>query len=529
MKACEDKDVNLAMSIIKSKNLKLDSVDSDGRTALMYAIKNQLKDVAIELINSGHSNPGAVDKILNNTALILSVKGNLPNIVTALINSGQSNIEQADHFGYTALIWSFKKRLYDIGFEIIETNKSNPGQVDNVGETALIHAVSNLMDKKTIKQKIQTLRETYDKLKAEYKTILQSINPIDRENIGKNKRWPLNLLNKKKDAEYTKQKFEELYNFMKTYDYKKISDSIIEFINTGKSKPEQVDKTGKTALIYSIENGLEDISKELILSGNSNVEHVDEEGKTALMYAEEKNAAELVKLLKSLTKKLEFNINNDCFDFMNIETIPIVSFLKEDNNIVFVFFDDNINVSFRVGISVELFKDKIKNKHEYIVYECNIPDTMRPENIVRDVPYFDIKKLCGFGDVIPLESITSILDTIDTGLSNNIFIFKRDNELISTVSDDVLNQRTNYISARHCQTGQNAFVYKLLKNVIFTCNNKNRKPKTKKNIVIEEISSENKETSIKNTTANNISTGGKSRKIYKRKNQRKSRRIYVNA
>jgi hypothetical protein len=192
--------------------------------------------------------------------------------------------------------------------------------------------------------------------------------------------------------------------------------------------------------------------------------------------------AEVIKLLEpkrkrpreeSMPKSMPeiFNINQTCFDIISGDDVYIADYLKEDARLVFAFYSDKINNSIRVGLDIEQFKKAMSEKEHYIVYECKKTDTMTPENIVKTKPYFDIKKLSGFGELVPLEAMDNVLNSVNLNYAFNVFIFKKSSKnLLTTVSDDVLNQRTNYVSARHCQSGQTGVVYELNNNIIFGCN-----------------------------------------------------------
>ena len=55
IEACISKDTEKALSLIMNNNANLGIVDSDGRTALIYACKHEMKEVALELIKTGHA------------------------------------------------------------------------------------------------------------------------------------------------------------------------------------------------------------------------------------------------------------------------------------------------------------------------------------------------------------------------------------------------------------------------------------------------------------------------------------------
>jgi surface protein len=151
---------------------------------------------------------------------------------------------------------------------------------------------------------------------------------------------------------------------------------------------------------------------------------------------------------------INFSTEYDCYDIINGEDIPVKKAL-EDDNMVFVFYTDDIKNSSRVAIPIQAVIDAFepKNLKSYIIYQCIIAGTMRADNINTTKPYFDIKKLTGFGDLIEVQNINPA--------TQKVFIFKKSNEkLVSTVSYDALFGGGSYVSARHCQEGQGATIYK---------------------------------------------------------------------
>ena len=155
-----------------------------------------------------------------------------------------------------------------------------------------------------------------------------------------------------------------------------------------------------------------------------------------------------------LGESVSFSSQYDCYDIINGENIPIKKALEHDN-MVFVFYTDDIKNSSRVAVPMQAVTDAFepKNLKSYIIYQCIIAGTMRQDNINTTKPYFDIKKLTGFGDLIELQKFD---------LENKkVFIFKQSDErLVSTVSYNALFGGGSYVSARHCQEGQGATVYK---------------------------------------------------------------------
>jgi len=153
------------------------------------------------------------------------------------------------------------------------------------------------------------------------------------------------------------------------------------------------------------------------------------------------------------TERVQFSVENDCLDIINGDT-PTIKQALENENVVFVFYTDDIKKSQRVAISREVLSDALKtrNIYSYIVYQCVVANTMRRENINKSKPYLDIKKLTGFGDLIELQKFDIT--------NQQVFLFKQSGEkLESTISYDVLFMGGSYISARHCQEGQGGIIY----------------------------------------------------------------------
>jgi hypothetical protein len=154
---------------------------------------------------------------------------------------------------------------------------------------------------------------------------------------------------------------------------------------------------------------------------------------------------------------------------------------------------------------------KIENEDEYIVYECkNIIKMFRhiyPDDIKGETKYVNIKKLTGFGDLIPFDTLQYIYDKINKNPGNiysRIFAFQKEpKELESTASKHAIittsNKDPDYTGLRHCQEGQSAFVYKLQENVRFTQSGGIRKNKTKKH---KKTKKHNKKTRRKQTKRN---------------------------
>jgi hypothetical protein len=150
--------------------------------------------------------------------------------------------------------------------------------------------------------------------------------------------------------------------------------------------------------------------------------------------------------------KINFNINTTVFDILEGVDIPITDSLKE-GNIVFVYYDNDIEKSIKVSIPEERImglNDPIE-LNNYIIYECFKFGSMNQKNINTRIKYFDIKKLTGFSDVIRMNDVNYIIENITNNSDMpKVFIFKKtDKTLLTTVSHEVLFNNGYVVSARH--------------------------------------------------------------------------------
>jgi len=57
IKACKSKDIEKALGLIMNNDTNFGSVDNFNNTALMWACQSTMKEVALELIKTGHAKP----------------------------------------------------------------------------------------------------------------------------------------------------------------------------------------------------------------------------------------------------------------------------------------------------------------------------------------------------------------------------------------------------------------------------------------------------------------------------------------
>lgn len=144
-------------------------IDDDGYTALIWACRNKLFEIADALIETGQSRPEAITVTNNSTyssstALIFACYNDMYithsakfdyNIVAKLIKTGKSNPDHKDIHGLTALMYLCMKKIEGktpLGIEqlnntivkLIETGKSNMEQISYLNKkTAYDYAIEN--------------------------------------------------------------------------------------------------------------------------------------------------------------------------------------------------------------------------------------------------------------------------------------------------------------------------------------------------------------------------------------------------
>jgi ankyrin repeat protein len=249
---------------------------------------------------------------------------------------------------------------------------------------------------------------------------------------------------------------------------KEMEEVVFALLNTGEVDPGYIEYNDSTPLLAACMNNLPEIALKLIETGKSNPEYVNADGEDAITIAKRLKMRKVVDALiailppdepDEIDETVDINMNEECFDFMDQSDKPIANFLSDDtNNIVLIFYTDNVNSSMRVGFNRTYFT---RDETNYIIYECKQVNTMRPDNIIKKIEYFDIKALCGSGDLITKRVFDMMKES-----SERIFVFKRrQNPLLTTVSLKLL-EDSEYPSSRQCkETDNSSYVYNLVANV----------------------------------------------------------------
>ena len=143
MSLIEAGDSAAALALIATGESNPGSVNQYGITALMFACKNKMPDVALALIATGECNPGAVNQY-GITALIYACNNKMPEVALALIATEKSN-PGGSNAGLTALMFACYRDMSDVAIALIDTGECNPGATNKDGNTAIVYASKNNM------------------------------------------------------------------------------------------------------------------------------------------------------------------------------------------------------------------------------------------------------------------------------------------------------------------------------------------------------------------------------------------------
>jgi hypothetical protein len=139
---------DVALELIKSKKIKINQLSNNifKTTALMMACSKAQTEVALALIATGESNPGAAS-YNGITALIFACGNKLTDVALALIATGQSNPGAVSYDGFTALMYACSKAQTEVALALIATGESNMFAVNNNGGSAFQYATKKNMAK----------------------------------------------------------------------------------------------------------------------------------------------------------------------------------------------------------------------------------------------------------------------------------------------------------------------------------------------------------------------------------------------
>jgi hypothetical protein len=133
----------------------------------------------------------------------------------------------------------------------------------------------------------------------------------------------------------------------------------------------------------------------------------------------------------------------------------IKEYLQDPGQIVFLFQNNYY------GIDKETIRNLLKDTtgNSPIFYECLEPDTLREGNVVKTNPLFNLHKIGIPASFVRLSEINTILNDS----SHQVYSIEKTEpvkKFASTVSKGYYDTG-NAVSAAHCQTGQEGFLYKI--------------------------------------------------------------------
>lgn len=84
MRASKKYLTDIAFSLLRHNLVKLDHINKDGNTPLMLAIKNNVPELAIEIIKTGKSNPDYINQKTKRSAIDLAMEKNMTSVLNEI-------------------------------------------------------------------------------------------------------------------------------------------------------------------------------------------------------------------------------------------------------------------------------------------------------------------------------------------------------------------------------------------------------------------------------------------------------------
>lgn len=432
-------------------------------TSLFDLIYNQRTDEALELIETGNYNPNERDGE-DNTHLMAACQNELTDVALTLLDTGNSNPSAVNYRKETALMIACEKSLIDVGLDLIQTGESCPECKSIEGETALLLATKT--NHPTIDILVKELLNTGKSLPhlKDIDGYSALSNAISRGNIQS----AIYILNYDPTTASSVNNEGETPLIIAT-DVNAF-EVALPLLKTGKCHPEYAEDNYNTALINACRNGMEQVALEIINTRKSNQFVRDLSGKTALNYAEESGLDSVVNAIKALgTGDIEININAVGFDSENQENVQIKKHLSENQNNVCFKFQNTYFLTNRNFIETQLsmsqnikYKCKKAGDNVYDNSDNLITDDFTgDENILFSREYFSMSSLTGLQILVSAEEIKYI---ISNNISSNMFCLTLINNAEAIISDAYI-QGTTGVGADHCQTGKSTDIYSIIRGI----------------------------------------------------------------
>ena len=131
--------IDVMVAAIKD-GARIDAIDADGRTALMYAAFNGHTECVQWLLERGAEEDAR--ESVGRTALMFASSGPFPDTAQLLLESG-SNPDDADEYeGWTPLMFAAAEGQLEV-VQVLLKFGADPSAIDKDGDVAADHAASN--------------------------------------------------------------------------------------------------------------------------------------------------------------------------------------------------------------------------------------------------------------------------------------------------------------------------------------------------------------------------------------------------
>ena len=164
---------------------------------------------------------------------------------------------------------------------------------------------------------------------------------------------------------------------------------------------------------------------------------------------------------------VDIPVTQNAMDVIEGET-QLLPHLRENTNDVAFLFRNDYYTTPRENI-LRMISDSTENekKDNSIVFECIVPDSMNPKNIITNAPLVKLASLGlpANGAYIDINELHLILDETRRHVKNRIYEIIPTEEVVkSVVSYQVLNHLADdWFGASHCQEGQSGTIFKIRK------------------------------------------------------------------
>jgi len=159
VKACKEKNKD-ACKWLLSMNVKMNTQDEDGMTALMYAVKDNKLDFVVKELITNKDSLDLVDKNGEN-ALFHALRNPYADLFNELLWRGNINVNHVNKNGDTALLYCCKNEIYKPIQFLISRHDINVNIKDDRGKTAVIYLAEKSREEELKKLKNRNCDYSY--------------------------------------------------------------------------------------------------------------------------------------------------------------------------------------------------------------------------------------------------------------------------------------------------------------------------------------------------------------------------------